>query len=125
MVSAESCAAAKRALETLYDGECTIYEQQPVRDAQTGIVRAADAPAAEHVPCRLSYAAARPASLGPLGAALTQTATLFTAPEDAPPEGARIVVTHRGRTEAYTASGPAAVYPTHAQVAVKIEQAWA
>lgn len=122
---AASYSAAKNALKTLYDGTCIIHTLRQVRDAETGIVRGREIPAADAIPCRLSYAAARPADPGALGAPLSQTAMLFTAPENAPPEGSRVLVTHRSRTTAWTASGPPALYPTHAQTPLALEQIWA
>lgn len=115
---------ARKALESLYDGACTIYTLHKTQDPETAIVRGTPTPAAP-VPCRLSYTSARPASPGALGAPLSQEAVLFTAPDNAPAEGSRILVTHRGRTTAWTASGPPAVYPTHAQTVVTLEQVWA
>lgn len=124
-MSAAVYSAARAALETMYDGRCTILDWAQQTDAQTHIVRRAAAVTAENVPCRLSFGTPRPAQTDALGAALAQTATLFTAPEHAPKEGARVEITHRGRRAVYGACGPAAVYPTHAETPVALEQPWA
>lgn len=105
---------ARKAIESLYDGTCTITTQRDVQDDITGII-SYETVTSDVYPCRLSYKSIAPSGGNGVTVA-SQMVTLFIAPEIIIPVGADIDVTHRGRNLTYKASGIPAVYDSHQEV---------
>lgn len=117
--------AARRAIESLYAGVCTIIERQQVRDEQTKISRQTEQVILEKQPCRLSFEKAAAAAQTETAAAVGQSVKLFLAPEVVVKPGSKILVEQAGRRFEYAASGEAAVYPSHQEIYLSLWRGWA
>lgn len=113
-------AAARAAMEQSYTGRCDVY-----RYVQTPGGETREEAAARGVACRLSYETVRAGQPDGHGTALAGSVRLFTAPEAPIPAGAKVVVTQAGKTAAYFACSPAAVYATHAESVLAPAQEYA
>lgn len=116
-------AAHRKAVESLYDGNCTITEyreyQKPNMAAGHHEVQVLTGQ-----PCRLSFGTAPEAEQTDTGAALQQTAKLFISPEVEIKPGSKITVVQNGVTEDYCRSGLPAVYATHQEITLELWKGW-
>lgn len=119
-----SYTAARRAIEAMYDGRCTIYEQQSTKDEVTKVTKFAEVPVVSDKPCRISYQTITVVGDTSPAAALEQRIKLLMAPEITVKPGSKIKVTQSGVTDKYVSSGLPAVYPTHQEIILKAE-GWA
>lgn len=117
--------AARRAIESLYVGVCTVIERRQVRDEQTKISRQAEQVVLEKQACRLSFERAAAAEPTDTAAAVGQSVKLFLAPEVELKPGSKIIVEQNGRRFEYAASGEAAVYPSHQEIYLSLWRGWA
>ncbi len=117
-------AKAKKAIESLYDGVCTITERKRARKAN-GSDGFNEVDVVTNQPCRLSFSSF-PDTTDDVGGAhaLTQGVKLFMDPSIEVKEGSKITVTQRGRTVAYKSSGAAAVYESHQEINLEIFKGW-
>lgn len=116
---------ARKAMESIYKGICTIYEYQTTTDEKTGISSKQEVIVLKDQPCRLSYQSittVQPAT----GASIpVQTIKLFIAPELKVNPGSKIVVTQNEITKEYERSGETAVYATHQEICLKLLKRYA
>ena len=114
----------RRAIESLYDGKCTIIEHQKVQkeNKSTGFQ---DVPVLENQPCRLSFQTISNTKPNDSAASLNQTTKLFLAPEIIVKPGSKLIVTQNGITTEYTNSGEPAVYSTHQEIILELFKRWA
>lgn len=122
MVAGAARAAARRALECAYVGECSIYQYRGARDPDTGITREEEVCVAEGLPCRLSFERLSAAAQTETAAETAQGLKLFLAPDVRVSAGSKVVVTQNGATGEYSASGEPAVYPTHQEVVLELSR---
>ena len=114
----------RNALESMYDGVCTIIEHQKVvrPNKTTGFE---DVVVVDNQPCRLSFKTVTSANQGETGASLTQTVTLFLSPDIDVKAGSKIVVTQNGKTTEYKSSGESAVHANHQELILELFKGWA
>lgn len=116
---------ARKAMESIYKGICTVYEYQTITDEKTGISSKEEVLVLKDQPCRLSYQSittVQPAT----GASIpVQTIKLFIAPELKLNPGSKIVVTQNEITKEYERSGEMAVYATHQEICLKLLERYA
>lgn len=115
---------ARGLLESRYDGICTIYRYEQTR-ADTGEDIKERTVFLEDAPCRLSYDRAPAAADSVTADTIEQGITLFLTPDVAIPPGCYITVTQCGVTTNYENSGPAKVYATHQEIALKLAEEYA
>ena len=115
----------RKAIEATYDGTCSIYGMQSVKDPVTKVTRQEEAIVQDGVACHLSYSSTAPAAGSDTVTGVAQTIKLFLAPELVVPPGCRIEVTQQGRTESYAQSGKAAVYSSHQEILLEIWKEYA
>lgn len=116
---------ARKAIEAMYDGTCTITEHQKVKNADksTGFK---DVVVLKDQPCRLSFKTISQTNPNENGAAaMVQVTKLFIAPEIALKAGSKITVMQNGVTTEYKNSGKPAVYTTHQEVILELWKGWA
>lgn len=116
--------AARRAIESLYDGICTVTERQKVKSGNRTTYKEVDVITDE--PCRISFSSIP--STAPnenLAAGIAQAVKLFIAPELEIQAGSRIAVTQNGRTLLFTRTGESATYTTHQELNLEIFKDWA
>ncbi len=117
--------AARRALESTYEGVCAVTENREVTDERTGLSDQEEVTVCEGVPCRLSFEKQAAAGQTDTAASLTQGVKLFLAPETRIKPGSRVTVTQNGMTAEYAASGEPAVYSTHQEILLELFRGWA
>jgi hypothetical protein len=115
---------ARKAVESLYDGFCTITEYQKIKkeNKSTGF---SEVVVLENQPCRLSFQTVNSTVATETGAsALTQSVKLFLAPEIQVKPGSKLTVTQCGVTTEYQSSGQPAIYSTHQAIILELFKGW-
>lgn len=116
---------AKSAVSVLYEDTCNIYSQLPELDESTGITGYNETATYENIPCRISFGSAAEAAADQAAPEVTQTITLFLAPDIMVPAGSKISVTREGNTVDYFRSGEPAVYKTHQEIKLELFERYA
>ncbi len=115
---------ARKALESLYDGICTVTEYRKIKNGN-GSTGFEEVVVLEDLPCRLSYKTVDSTSQVENGAsAAVQRITLFLAPDVEIAPGSKITVTQNDVTAEYQHSGKAAVYSTHQEIVLDFFREW-
>jgi hypothetical protein len=117
-------AGARKAIESLYAGKCTVYEYQSVKDPVTKITEKQEVPVLTDQPCRLSYKTITGTTQDDGAATVTQEVKLFIAPEIVIKPGSKITVTQNGVSADYQSSGKPAVYSNHQEIIVELFKNW-
>lgn len=115
---------ARKAIESLYIGSCTITEHQKIKkeNKSTGF---SDVVVLENQPCKLSFQTVNSTTATEMGASVvTQVVKLFIAPEIEIKPGSKITVTQNGVTTEYQNSGVPAIYGTHQAVVLELFKGW-
>ena len=116
---------ARKAIESMYEGTCTITEHQKVQkdNKSTGFQ---DVIVQEDIPCRLSFKTINNTNPNENSAsALVQVTEVFLAPEIVVKPGSKLTITQNGVTTDYKSSGIPATYSTHQEIVVEIFKGWA
>lgn len=123
MLSKVKMVNARRAIESLYDGTCTITERKSERKANmsSGFV---DVVVLENQPCRLSYKTVSQNSPTESAAKLVQVAKVFLAPDVRVKPGSRLTITQNGVTTDFKCSGQPAFYSTHQEIVLELFEGW-
>lgn len=116
--------AARKAIESTYDGVAVVEEYQQVKDEVTKLTSNEIVVVLENQPCRLSFEKLQIANQTESAAEVTQTTKLFIAPDVVIKPGSKITVTQAGRTAEYTYSGVPAVYDTHQEIILDLFTDW-
>lgn len=118
--------AAKQAVESRYDGVCSVYTYGESKDPTTHITRTAETVLYQDIPCRLSFKYNNNSSASPSETIteVSQIIKLFVSPELNIPPGSKIVATQNGVTTAYKSSGQPMVYSTHQEIVLEIFRGW-
>ena len=111
---------ARKYLEKLYEGTCTITEFSNVYDPVTHCTKPVKNVICEGVTCHLSYTTAPAVKNTDTVAAMDQNITLFISPDILVKPGSMIEVTQVGRTTKFEASGAPVVYPTHQEIGLSL-----
>jgi hypothetical protein len=116
--------AARKQLETMYRGRCTVYTVETVTDEITHLSRSEQNILYDNVPCHKSYDSSNVTDeYG--GSRVVQTVTLFIGPEYDIQEGTKIKITQDNRTETFARSAPPKIYPTHQEIQIERVEEWA
>ena len=111
----------KDAIEMLYCGKCDIYEHQNTVDPITHITSQGLVKVYEGLPCRLSFYSSPTADdIGGVPK-ITQTTKLFISPTVEIKPSSVIEVTQNNVTRRYIRSGEPAIYFSHQEVAVEVD----
>lgn len=125
MLSKTAVVKARKAIESLYDGKCTIIEHQKIKkeNKSTGfqeVVVLAD------VPCRLSFKTITNTNQTETAAsAVVQITKVFLAPEIQVKPGSKLTITQNDVTTEYKSSGEPAFYSTHQEIVLELFKGWA
>jgi hypothetical protein len=115
---------ARKAVESLYVGTCTITEHQKVKKENKSI-GFEDVVVLENQPCRISFQSTNTTSANENGAsAVIQTVKLFIAPEVKIKPGSKITITQNNVTTEYKNSGEPAFYNTHQVIILELFKGW-
>lgn len=124
MLSKIKVVKVRKALESLYVGNCTVTEHQKVKkeNKSTGFQ---DAVVLENQPCRLSFKTINSTVQNDNAASsVVQVTVLFIAPEVKIAPGSKITVTQNGVTTDYKQSGEPAIYDTHQEIVLDLFREW-
>ena len=115
---------ARKAIESLYNGTCTITEYQKVQkeNKSTGF---AEVVVLENQPCRLSIQNISNATKTETGAsAITKMIKVFLPPEIQVKPGSKMTITQNKITTEYKSSGEPAFYHTHQEIILEMFKGW-
>lgn len=110
----------KKAVESLYDGKCTITELSSWADPITNITQNVEFDVVVDEPCRISYKDAVNANETDTVSNADQIVVLFIRPDLIIKDGSKITVTQCSRTVQYKASGKPRVYNSHQEITLEI-----
>ena len=124
MLSKTKMVKARKAIESLYDGRCTITEHQKVKkeNMSTGFQ---DVVVHENIPCRMSFKTINNANQTDTTASIVQVTKVFLAPEIQVRAGSKLTITQNGVTTDYKSSGEPAFYSTHQEIIIELFKGWA
>lgn len=111
---------ARKAIEELYDGVCTVTEYTKVKDEKTKLSGMKDVVVLEGQPCRISFSKVSPVVQSESAANAVQTIKLFISPDVTINPGAKITVTQNGYDTVFQSSGVPAVYATHQEIMLEL-----
>ena len=124
MLSKTQMVKAREAVESLYDGKCTIIEYKKVKkkdmstDFQEVVIL-------ENEPCRLSSnSISTTGQTDTLASSIVQIVKVFLAPEIQVKPGSKFIITQNGVTTEYKSSGVPAYYSTHQEVILELLKGW-
>lgn len=120
----KALSAARKAVESAYNGVCTVLEYGDMFDDETKITYQGEKAVYENIPCKLSFEKLNAAVQTDTAACVSQGTKLFTAPEIKISGGSKIIVTQNGITGEYSSSGEPAVYPTHQEIMLELFRGW-
>jgi hypothetical protein len=114
---------ARKAVESLYDGLCTITEYQKIKkeNKSTGF---GEVIILENQPCRMSFKAVNPTNQTDTAGVVTQGITVYLSPEIVVKPGSKLTITQNGVTSEYKCSGKAAIYSTHQEIPLELFKGW-
>lgn len=116
--------AARKAIESTYEGIAVVTEYQKVKDKESGLTNGIPVVVLENQPCRLSFERLQIANQTESAASVTQTTKLFISPDINIKPGSKITVAQAGKAAAYTYSGVPAVYDTHQEIVLDLFTDW-
>lgn len=112
--------AARKAIESQYEGLLTVTEYQDVTNPITHITHSEKVVVLENQPCKLSFETITTAIQTETAATISQAVKLFVSPDITIKAGSMLTVTQNGVTTEYTSSGVPAVYPTHQEIMLEL-----
>lgn len=110
---------ARKAIESLYKGLCTIYEYKDVEDDYTGETTSKLVPVHEDIPCKVSKKTISSASGSEIASTIKYEAVLFINPEIEIKTGSEIVVIQNDVTRKYKRSGEPFPYTNHQEIVLQ------
>ena len=125
MLSKNQVVKARKAIESMYDGTCTIIERQKVKlpNKSTGFMGIV---VLEDIPCRLSFKTITNTNQTETGvSAVVQVTKVFIAPEIQVKPGSKLTITQNDVTTEYKSSGQPAIYTTHQEIELELFERWA
>lgn len=125
MLSKNQVVKARKAIESMYDGTCTITEYQKVKlpNKSTGFKEVV---VLEDIPCRLSFKTITNTNQVETGvSAVVQVTKVFIAPEIQVKPGSKLTITQNDVTTEYKSSGQPAIYTTHQEIELELFERWA
>lgn len=125
MLSKNQVVKARKTIESMYDGTCTIIERQKVKlpNKSTGFK---DIVVLEDIPCRLSFKTITNTNQAETGVStVVQVTKVFIAPEIQVKPGSKLTITQNDVTTEYKSSGQPAIYTTHQEIELELFERWA
>lgn len=115
---------ARKAIESLYDGKCTITETQEVEN-EDHTTSQEDVDVYTDIPCRLSVNTISAASDSDNDAAsVSKVIKLFLSPDVAITSGAKVTVTQCSLSGVYRSASEPAMYHSHQEVILELQDRW-
>lgn len=124
MLSKNSLVKARKAIESLYEGTCTVTEYQEYAKPNKSVGHR-EVIVLENQPCRLSFSSSPNANQTETATQVTQTIKVFLTPEIRIKAGSKLTITQNGITTEYKSSGEPALYATHQEIVLELLKEWA
>lgn len=123
MLSKNQVVAARKAIEKMYIGTCTITEYQKVtkENKSTGFQEVI---VLENQPCKLSFERITTTNQTETAAALIQITKVFIAPEIVVKPGSKLTITQNGVTTEFKNSGEPGMFGTHQEIILDLFKGW-
>ena len=115
----------REAIESMYEGVCSVTEMQSVKNPTTGIIKQTPIVVLTDQPCRLSHRSAETTTVANGVAVQNRTIKLFVSPDVEIKPGSKITITQNGLTADYKRSGLPAVYESHQEINLIIFDSYA
>ena len=112
----------KKAIESLYDFKCTVVEYTEMVDENTGLSFFDETEVYTDLPCRLSYNNMNPTSSTDTICSLNQTIKLILSPNIIIKPGSKIIVSRNGISNEYKNSGKPALYSSHQEIELMLDE---
>ena len=114
-------ARARVQIERMYESTCSVWQFSRVYDKATHSTKMKKIALFENVPCHVSYGISGAAKQTDTIAVIGQNITLYLPPEYAVPAGCEIIIEGQGRTTKYESSGEPAVYQSHQEISLALD----
>lgn len=114
-------AMARVQIEKMYESTCSVWQFSQVYDKATHSTKMKKVALFENVPCHVSYGISGAAKQTDTIAVIGQNITLYLPPEYAVPAGCEIIIEGQGRTTKYESSGEPAVYQSHQEISLTLD----
>ena len=114
-------ARARVQIEKMYESTCSVWQFSRVYDKATHSTKMKKVALFENIPCHVSYGISGAAKQTDTIAVIGQNITLYLPPEYAVPAGCEIIIEGQGRTTRYESSGEPAVYQSHQEISLTLD----
>ena len=114
-------ARARVQIEKMYESTCSVWQFSRVYDKATHSTKMKKVALFENVPCHVSYGISGAAKQTDTISVIGQNITLYLPPEYAVPAGCEIIIEGQGRTTKYESSGEPAVYQSHQEISLTLD----
>lgn len=114
-------AMARVQIEKMYESTCSVWQFSRVYDKATHSTKMKKVALFENIPCHVSYGISGAAKQTDTIAVIGQNITLYLPPEYAVPAGCEIIIEGQGRTTKYESSGEPAVYQSHQEISLTLD----
>lgn len=111
----------RKAIEMTYDCTCTIIEYKSVKDQETKVTKKQEVIILEGQECGISFSKVSSTNPTESVSMVSQTITLFIAPEILVNPGSKIIIKDRFQNETeYKSSGKPAIYLSHQEIILEL-----
>lgn len=114
-------ARARVQIEKMYESNCSVWQFSRVYDKATHSTKMKKVALFENIPCHISYGISGAAKQTDTISVIGQNITLYLPPEYAVPAGSEIIIEGQGRTTKYESSGEPAVYQSHQEISLTLD----
>ena len=114
-------AMARVQIEKMYESTCSVWQFSRVYDKATHSTKMKKVALFENIPCHVSYGISGAAKQTDTIAVIGQSITLYLPPEYAVPAGSEITIDTRGKITKYESSGEPAVYQSHQEISLTLD----
>ena len=111
-------------LQSFFDSTCDVIQFVETFD-EFGITQLVKSVSLKNVPCRVCYSNIKPAIKGKSSDYITQEVTLLIPPDISIKNGSIINVTKNNQMVSYQKTGESAVYPSHKEIRMVINNTFA
>lgn len=112
---------ARVQIEKMYESTCSVWQFSRVYDKATHSTKMKKVALFENIPCHVSYGISGAAKQTDTISVIGQNITLYLPPEYAVPAGSEITIDTQGRTTKYESSGEPAVYQSHQEISLTLD----
>jgi hypothetical protein len=115
---------ARKAIESLYEGTCTVTEYRKITDPISHLTSFREIVTFTDQPCRLSFESLPAVNQTDSTAVQTQVTKLFISPDVTIKPNSKITVTQAGITREYKASGVPPAHISHQEITLALFDGW-